>query len=138
MNEGGDNDKLGRGAVWKGQIDPCLHQNHVFAVRPSNGVDPYWINLTTQSAYLKHFFLRRANQSTNLASISSSNIKEAPIVWPPPDEQSAILAHVTARLNALKTLCEKIEAHVKKLQEYRQALITAAVTGKVDVTGEAA
>ena len=34
MNEGGDNDKLGRGCVWEGAIEPCLHQNHVFAVRP--------------------------------------------------------------------------------------------------------
>lgn len=34
MNEGGDADKLGRGAVWDGAIDPCLHQNHVFALRP--------------------------------------------------------------------------------------------------------
>jgi type I restriction enzyme S subunit len=33
MNEGGDIDKLGRGCVWKGEIAPCLHQNHVFAVR---------------------------------------------------------------------------------------------------------
>ena len=33
MTEGGDLDKLGRGTVWNGQIEPCLHQNHVFAVR---------------------------------------------------------------------------------------------------------
>src|SRR5690606_4567437 len=34
MTEGGDFDKLGRGDVWQGQIPVCLHQNHVFAVRP--------------------------------------------------------------------------------------------------------
>ena len=33
LTEGGDFDKLGRGAVWRGQISPCLHQNHVFAIR---------------------------------------------------------------------------------------------------------
>ena len=43
MNEGGDFDKLGRGHVWHGQIDPCIHQNHVFAVRP-HGVTPEWLN----------------------------------------------------------------------------------------------
>ena len=30
MNEGGDFDKLGRGCLWGGQIDPCITQNHVF------------------------------------------------------------------------------------------------------------
>ena len=34
MNEGGDFDKLGRGHIWDGSIEPCVHQNHVFAVRP--------------------------------------------------------------------------------------------------------
>ena len=31
LTEGGDFDKLGRGAVWNGQIKNCAHQNHVFA-----------------------------------------------------------------------------------------------------------
>lgn len=38
LTEGGDFDKLGRGAVWEGQIANCVHQNHVFAVRPSNKI----------------------------------------------------------------------------------------------------
>lgn len=33
MTEGGDRDKLGRGCVWDGRITPCLHQNHIFAVK---------------------------------------------------------------------------------------------------------
>src|SRR5689334_10895813 len=35
LTEGGDFDKLGRGAVWRGEIPDCLHQNHVFSVRPN-------------------------------------------------------------------------------------------------------
>src|ERR1700677_1529658 len=34
MTEGGDLDKLGRGTVWNDEIENCLHQNHVFAIRP--------------------------------------------------------------------------------------------------------
>jgi type I restriction enzyme, S subunit len=33
LTEGVDFDKLGRGGIWHCQINPCLHQNHVFAVR---------------------------------------------------------------------------------------------------------
>jgi type I restriction enzyme S subunit len=33
LTEGGDPDKLGRGAVWKGEISPCIHQNHIFRIR---------------------------------------------------------------------------------------------------------
>lgn len=38
MTEGGDRDKLGRGCVWHGEIEPCLHQNHVFAVQTNETV----------------------------------------------------------------------------------------------------
>ena len=138
MNEGGDNDKLGRGAVWEGEIEPCLHQNHVFAVRPGLGVDPYWVNLTTQASYLKHFFFRRANQSTNLASISASNLKEAPIIWPPSIEQNRIKEWLASWLEALSGSSSKLEHQVERLREYRQALITAAVTGQLNITEEAA
>ena len=33
MTEGGDPDKLGRAALWAGEIDTCVHQNHIFKVR---------------------------------------------------------------------------------------------------------
>lgn len=34
LTEGGDFDKLGRGFIWRGELELCVHQNHVFAVRP--------------------------------------------------------------------------------------------------------
>lgn len=46
MNEGGDADKLGRGCIWRGEIADCIHQNHVFAVRP-HSVSPEWLNWVT-------------------------------------------------------------------------------------------
>ncbi|WP_422461538.1 restriction endonuclease subunit S [Endozoicomonas sp. ALB115] len=132
MNEGGDNDKLGRGAVWKGEIAPCIHQNHVFAIRPKD-IEPEWLALLTGSSYAKFHFYRVAKQSTNLASISSSNIKETPLVIPPFEERRAIIDH-------LKTLMKKYDAieaqgqdQVRLLTERRTALISAAITGKIDV-----
>lgn len=55
MNEGGDADKLGRGAIWDGSIDPCLHQNHVFALRPTS-VSPEWLSTWTGSVFAKAYF----------------------------------------------------------------------------------
>jgi type I restriction enzyme S subunit len=137
MNEGGDNDKLGRGTVWEGQISVCLHQNHVFAVRPRPGIDPYWIDLVAQTSYMRHFFLGRANQSTNLASISATNLKEAPIVMPPPAEREAIIKAVHCRRSALDELVALLTTQIGNLHEYRRSLISEAVTGKLPVREEA-
>lgn len=63
MNEGGDNDKLGRGAVWQGGVEPCLHQNHVFAVRPEQESYSSWTGWVIQSMYAKFYFYMKASQS---------------------------------------------------------------------------
>lgn len=132
MNEGGDFDKLGRGCIWDGQIDPCIHQNHVFAVRPL-GISPEWLNTVTGSAYAQFYFMIRSKQSTNLASISSTNVMELPVVVPPPGEQVAILQHLARELEKLSALDKECGAAIQLLQEHRSALISAAVTGKIDV-----
>ncbi len=133
MNEGGDNDKLGRGAVWEGEISPCLHQNHVFAVRPRIPEFSDWLALLTQSGYAKFYFYTTAKQSTNLASISSSNIKKLPVLLPPEAERREIIDHVKTSLDKLTKQRERVIQVIERLKEYRSALITNAATGKIDV-----
>lgn len=130
MNEGGDNDKLGRGAIWHGEIEPCIHQNHVFAVRP-HGVEPEWLTAVTGCDYAKRFFETRAKQTTNLASISSSNLREVPIVMPPVHERREILRHLQQQVAALNLMRDKAEHAISLLREHRAALITAVVTGNL-------
>jgi len=132
MNEGGDFDKLGRGAIWNAEIEDCIHQNHVFAVRP-HAVSPQWLNQITGSPYAQFYFMGRSKQSTNLASISSTNIMELPVLLPPVEEQASILAFIddeNARLDALNG--SSVQA-IALLKERRSALIAASVTGKIDV-----
>ncbi|WP_354011001.1 restriction endonuclease subunit S [Endozoicomonas lisbonensis] len=132
MNEGGDNDKLGRGAVWRSEIKPCIHQNHVFAIRPT-GIEPEWLDLLTRASYAKFHFYRVAKQSTNLASISSTNIKETPLIIPPDDERRAIMEYLKGKLDKFERLEEKSLRQIGLLKEHRTALISSAVTGKIDV-----
>lgn len=134
MNEGGDFDKLGRGALWDGQIEECIHQNHVFAVRP-HSISPRWLNQVTSSQYAQFYFMGRSKQSTNLASISSTNIMELPVVLPPAHEQEEILRFVEDESAGSDALNQAAEHAIALLKERRSALISAAVTGKIDVRG---
>lgn len=131
MNEGGDFDKLGRGSVWQGEIEPCIHQNHVFAVRPT-AVPPEWLNAFTGSLAAQFYFMGRAKQSTNLASISSSNIMELPVAMPPAAEIDLLLAHIDRETTRLDALVAKKTRFAELLREKRQALITHAVTKGLD------
>ncbi|MCY3016174.1 MAG: type I restriction endonuclease subunit S, partial [Planctomycetota bacterium] len=134
MNEGGDFDKLGRGCVWDGRLDPCITQNHVFAVRPRR-VSSAWLSTVTGSGYAQFYFMTRSKQSTNLASISSTNLMELPVVVPPDDEQQAIVRFTAERRASFNGLTAEANHAIALLQERRSALISAAVTGQIDVRG---
>jgi type I restriction enzyme S subunit len=137
MNEGGDFDKLGRGHVWDGRIDPCIHQNHVFAVRPF-GVGPHWLNVVTSAQYAQFHFMTRSKQSTNLASISSTNVMELPVLVPPVEEPLSISTFLDRETVKIDALLEEQKRLIERLHERRAALISAAVTGKIDVRRAAA
>jgi type I restriction enzyme S subunit len=132
MNEGGDFDKLGRGQVWDGAIDPCIHQNHVFAVRP-HSIEPEWLALVTSADCGRFFFMTRAKQSTNLASISSTNLLELPVPCPEAAERLNIIRFVRSATAELNSLITEATQAITLLRERRAALISAAVTGKIDV-----
>jgi len=127
MNEGGDFDKLGRGHIWDASISPCIHQNHVFAVRP-HGVGPTWLNAITGSQYAQFYFMTRSKQSTNLASISSTNLMELPVVLPPVVEQTQIAAFLDRETAKIDALVAEQRRLMELLKEKRQAVISHAVT----------
>jgi type I restriction enzyme S subunit len=133
MNEGGDNDKLGRGTVWEAQIDPCVHQNHVFAVRLFDTGLAEWVARFTSTDAARAYFFLRSKQSTNLASINQSNVRELPVPMPPPNERSQILAEVRRSTAAAADLTAHAIEHIDRLREYRSSLISAAVTGQLDI-----
>jgi len=63
LTEGGDPDKLGRGAVWQNQIENCIHQNHIFKVRADRNLfTPEFLSLQFGSDYGKRYFLKAAKQ----------------------------------------------------------------------------
>ena len=132
MNEGGDNDKLGRGTVWQGEIADCLHQNHVFAIRPNQYLLPYWLSMFTRSSAARSYFYLYSKQSTNLASISSSNVMSCPLPLPPAAEQRQILSFLDNETARIDALVEEQERLIELLKEKRQAVISHAVTKGLD------
>jgi type I restriction enzyme, S subunit len=84
LTEGGDPDKLGRGTLWKEQLPECIHQNHVFRVRVTDGrVRPTFLSWQLGSERGKQYFLRSAKQTTGIASINKTQINAFPLVLPP-------------------------------------------------------
>ena len=134
MTEGGDIDKLGRGTVWDGTIDPIVHQNHVFAVRANRDrLVPEYLAWWLDSVTSRRYFYLTAKKTTNLASTNKTVVGRLPINVPPLYEQRAVVQHIDEQTSRIDTLITKAEEHIALAKERRAALITAAVTGQFDV-----
>ncbi len=117
LTEGGDFDKLGRGFVWRDEIRNCVHQNHVFAVRPKTGlILPDFLAYLATSAYGKGYFLRVAHRTTNLACINSTKLKAFPTLVPPLGEQRAI-AHALRTVQRATEATENVIAAARQLKQ---------------------
>jgi type I restriction enzyme S subunit len=132
LTEGGDFDKLGRGTVWNGEIKNCVHQNHVFVARPKTDfILPEFLSLLSGSSYGKAYFLSCSKQSTNLASINSTQLKEFPVILPPLPEQAAIVD----LLSTWDAAIEKTERLIEVKENQKRALMRSLLTGKRRVKG---
>lgn len=138
MTEGGDIDKLVRGTVWGGSVEPCLHQNHVFAVRCSPGLMPDYLAAWLTGPTAREYFYLTAKKTTNLASTNSTTVGQLPIMVPSIDVQVRLLNDLASAQAPLTTTVGRIEREIALLQEFRTRLVADVVTGQVDVRAVAA
>jgi type I restriction enzyme S subunit len=119
LTEGGDWDKLGRGTVWRNEIENCIHQNHVFRVRTlAKSVIPEFLARQISSPVGKAYFQSASKQTTNLASINQRQLKAFPVLSPPLPEQRRIVAELDAlqaEVDGLKRLQAETAAELDAL-----------------------
>lgn len=131
MTEGGDIDKLGRGTIWEGQIPDCLHQNHIFRIRPNRKLlEPGFYALVVESDIAKRYFNRVAKRTTNLASTNKTQVRAFRFPVPPTVEEQQEIVHV---MKASKTTIASLVAKQVALAELKKSLMHDLLTGRVRV-----
>lgn len=130
LTEGGDHDKLGRGAIWNGEVPNCIHQNHVFRVRLNTKLYTCeWFNGYLKTTYVKRYFLKCAKKTTNLASINITQLKSLPM----PDvtmERQKKFEHIITSIN------QQLSANLLQLndaQDYFNVLMQKAFSGELNL-----
>lgn len=95
MTEGGDPDKLGRGAILKEPLENCIHQNHIFRVRLNESlILPIFFAEYLKHQKAKRYFGGCAKQTTGIASINMRQLKALPVLIPPIELQEQFVTFV--------------------------------------------
>lgn len=96
-------------------------------------VDPRFLELALRSAYGRAAFDLYATGALH-PHLNCSNIRDIRIPKPPLPVQEDIVRRARAVQDAHRELTEHVEGHVQRLREYRSSLISASVTGQVDIS----
>lgn len=123
ITEGGDPDKVGRGAIITNPLLDCIHQNHIFRVRLYKSIiTPVYFSYYLQNQASKQYFLRCAKQTTGIASINMTQLKALPVLIPPLDLQNQFADFVEqvdkSKLAIQKSLDELETLKKSLMQQY--------------------
>jgi type I restriction enzyme S subunit len=122
---------LGRSAVWSNQIDPCYFQMSLNRVRPYGADSTRWLMWCLRVLNRRGAFL---GDAPGVPHVTAEQLRAANVPTPTPAEQRSLVASVDATAIRGRELLDATQLLVSLLAEYRDALITEAVTGQLDVT----
>jgi type I restriction enzyme S subunit len=128
--EGGE---VGRAAIFRGGVALIGYQKALHRMRPlSPREDSRFMFYTLTWASSQGIFLAEGNPNT-IPHLTGEKLRRYRFPRPPFPEQVATANYLDVETAKLDALVQKVEEAIERLQEYRTALITAAVTGKIDV-----
>ncbi len=96
-------------------------------------VNPYFVQYALLSSYLKENQIDLERTRAAQPHLNAQELGSMLLIIPTPDEQEAIVEYLDQVTGAIDRLIEMAEDGTRLLQERRSALISSAVTGKIDV-----
>ena len=128
--EGGE---AGRTAIWGGEIYECFYQKAIHRVRPRSETEiPRFFYFLMYALAKRGVFTARGNPNT-IDHLTSVQLRHYRMPFPATSEQRALTSLLDRETAKIDALIAKVRKAINHLKEFRTALISAAVTGKIDV-----
>lgn len=112
-------------------MDACANDGVAASENLSHEVDPRFLCFFLRS--ITRAIRENARQGSGQPNLNTEIVKSIRFALPPLAEQRAIAAHLAERNEAIGALAEEAERAIAVLRERRTSLISAAVTGQMDV-----
>ena len=123
----------GRSAVWLGELAPLGFQKALHRARSRGRSRPEWLlECLRVAAHLNVFAVE--NGQTTIGHLTNEQLRSLRLPFPDPSEQDRALERLHSCQAEVRGTQAALTTGVELLLEYKQSLITAAVTGELDVT----
>ena len=119
----GSESEIGRCAIWHGEVEDCVYQNHLMRVRPTGDDAVEYLALYLNSPVGAAHMRRLAITTSGLFNLSVGKIRSIPVELPPPSEQHRIVAKVGELLG----LCDQLKQNLATARQSHEHLASVLV-----------
>lgn len=129
---GGENQPVGQVVLYDRESE-AICSNFVAKIELASGMDPRFWNYQHHAAYVARINVKSIKQTSGIQNLDQHQYLSELAAFPSTEEQAAIADYLDRATARMDTLIAKTERSIELLREHRTALITAAVTGKIDL-----
>ena len=127
--EGGE---VGRTAIWRGEMDTCLYQNHIHRLRKLNDtIVPQFYMYWMQAAFQVFGSYSGEESKTTIPNLSGNRLKSFMFPLPPTEEQKRIAAEFKDQMAGVEKLEADIEKQLEAIKALPQAVLRKAFSGEM-------
>jgi len=126
----GSKTEIGRSAIWRGEIENCVHQNHIIRVRFLAGSSRY-LNAYWNSPSGNGRVMEQAASTSGLYTLSVTKVCALPLPLAPLTEQQEIVEEVEQRLSLIAAAETQVAHDLLRADRLRQSILKQAFEGKL-------
>ena len=127
--EGGE---VGRTAIWRGEMDTCLYQNHIHRLRKLNDtIVPQFYMYWMQAAFQVFGSYSGEESKTTIPNLSGNRLKAFLFPFPPAQVQARIATELRAKMEEAEKLAASIEKELESIRALPQAILRKVFSGEL-------
>ena len=127
----GSVNQIGRAALWGGQIEDCVHQNHLIRVRPGEGLIPEYLALCWNAPRTAQQIQAVASSTSGLYTLSTRKVRSIRIPVVPLPAQQAVVEQLDQQLRNIELARKAAEDASSHVQALRRAVLAQAFSGQL-------
>ncbi len=127
----GSVNQIGRAALWGGEIDDCVHQNHLIRVRPGDELLPEYLALCWNAPRTAQQIRAVASSTSGLYTLSTSKVKSVGIPVVPLSDQRRLVERLGVQLNGIEQARAAASSAQSRALALRRAILALAFAGRL-------
>ena len=121
----GSPNQIGRAALWRGEIENCVHQNHLIRVRPTIAIDPNYLTYYWNASRTTEYLRSVASSTSGLYVLTAAKVRGVRLPLPPLKEQGRIVAAIEEQFSRVDAGAAAVDAAQWNLGRLRSSVLAS-------------